>query len=189
MNLRPADIRPPRRIRVRRLTQTLKLPAPHVFQIHPVRPRRRRLVEVHRHAKPPPDLQPRLPRQHRTLRQRNPADRHKRHHVRRPDSRMHPTLLRQIDQLRRPAHPAHRRLHHRRRPAPQSSPPSGCEPYPATSPAGAPRPPRMAATICATFAASVPSEKLGTHSITASRIYSAVSACRLTSTRLYPSVN
>ena len=155
-----------------RVAQPLELPAPHLFQVGAVGPRRRRLVEEDRHAEAPPDLQPRLAGQQHALLQLDAGDGHKGNHVRRADARVNSLLAGQVDQLGRLACAAHRRLHHRRRDRRRSvtterlwsasiDQSSRCTPST-----------RIAATMASTRRASVPSEKFGTHSTTARSCFS-----------------
>ena len=102
MQLRSPHIRPPGRHARRVPQQPLELPTPHVLQVHPVRPRRRRLVEVHRNAdtaaRSPP--RPAAPASRTApARARSPARTAPHPPLR---SGMLPRLPRQVDQLAPP---------------------------------------------------------------------------------------
>src|SRR5215469_3637173 len=99
MQLRPANIWPPRNILADSVAQSLKLASTNILKLNPVRPRSSRAVEIHWNSVPPPDKQTSLPRQHSAVSQRSSADRNKRNHVSSADSRMNPTLLGKVDQL------------------------------------------------------------------------------------------
>ena len=92
---------------------SLELTAPHVFQIHAVRPRRCRLIKENRNPVTPPDLLPHVPREGHAIFQRYAFHGNKRHHVCRSDARVSPLVLIHIDQFHRFASAKNRGFRHR----------------------------------------------------------------------------
>src|SRR5215469_11844152 len=113
MQIRATDIRTPRRILAHHITQSFKLPLADVFKLHTIWPRCRCTVEIHRNTIPPPNKEPRLPRQNSAVGQRSTAYRNERNDVGSTDPGMHATLLGKIDQLGRSTGSTNRRLNDR----------------------------------------------------------------------------
>ncbi len=113
MQLRLAHIRLPVMIFLQLFAQPFELPSPHVFQVHAVRPRRRRFVKKYRYPVALPDFIAHAPRQRHAILNRYAFDGNKRQHIRRAYARVRPRMFCQIDQFHGLAGSQNGRFRHR----------------------------------------------------------------------------
>ena len=100
-----AEIRHPRRVVCHPIRQSLQATLPNPLQLFPLGPGRRLFVQKDRDLQFIPDTLADHASQLHTILHADATNRHKRHHIRRPDARMFAMMVSEIDQLG--GHPRH----------------------------------------------------------------------------------